>query len=209
MIPYTPPHVNLYKSINKALQSKDDITPKLIKFGNYKEGWHFGEGSIINRPVINKAIQLYNIASDYNLTYTTHALLDGGISITAYKNDNFLEILINRDLSFDLIYEIGIGIKYKTVFEKYEADFVDLKSQLNRINSSNHSSNKNKCAFYEFYHSPKQIIVEKERDSIHQYSQTPPMGEESRLSISNALIENAHVATFNSITSDSYEVSHQ
>jgi hypothetical protein len=89
------------------------IEDKIKSFGSLEEGWHFGEGTPASQEVINKTIEIYNLA--LHLACEVFPAIDGGINISFQKEDKFIDFIINSNITIDYIYEIGIGFKYDEI----------------------------------------------------------------------------------------------
>lgn len=117
-------------------KSNDENEDSIFKLLKLKQGWHFGEGDEIDRDTIIEAIKIYKKVKDYSLNLEVHPLLNGGVNLLFYKDDNFLDVFINRDKTISLKQEKGIGYDFETIYEKDNASEIDLFERLNSISST-------------------------------------------------------------------------
>lgn len=114
---------NYYRTYNDGIHFdpviRDKIIEKIESFATLPVGWDYGEGVPASKLVIRKAF----IISNYRFffpSFRTNArpTTEGGIIVTLFLRDHFLDITINPNLKMDLRYEIGIGENYYVEHEE-------------------------------------------------------------------------------------------
>jgi len=93
----------------------DGIISELESYKELPDGWDMGNGFAPSDVVINSAINIYKKASYYQLATEPTPLTSGGINLTLYRGDNFLDIYLYSDKYFDYKIEKGIGKPYKII----------------------------------------------------------------------------------------------
>jgi len=120
-------------SYAKNSDIKEDAIFDLMKL---KQGWNFGDGDKISTDAIFEAINIYGKVKIYNLSLEVHPLLEGGVNLLFYNEDNFLDIFISVNKSISLKQEKGFGYEYELIYEKENAEESDLFDRLNNISTT-------------------------------------------------------------------------
>jgi hypothetical protein len=101
------------------------ICEKINDFKNIESNWNYGIGELISSETIKSTMQLISILavanSDVfnNLKLNAMPNTDGGITLSLGKGDEFIELVVNTDSTYDLIYEKGIGVKFVILNETF------------------------------------------------------------------------------------------
>lgn len=109
---------------------ESEIVQKIKSFGQLAEGWHFGEGLPASEAVISATINLFiylqqNLMNEANLVVNALPEVNGGVILSFGSGEDFIELLINSDLTVDLIQEKGIGTDYEIINEE---EGIDIKN---------------------------------------------------------------------------------
>jgi hypothetical protein len=117
--------------------SEDDLTKVLIKnLAKIPNGWDFGSGYPPSEFVISKALQVYSLGKILSFKVEVKPETEGGIILTLYKKDEFLDVIINNNLSLDIVHEKGIGIEFQTLSEQENVDLSIISNKLKQIKKS-------------------------------------------------------------------------
>ncbi len=119
------------------IHSQDDLTKTSIKnLAKIPVGWDYGSGYPPSKFVISKALQVYSLGKILSFQVEVKPETEGGIILTLYKKDEFLDVIINNDLSFDMVHEKGIGTEFKTLLEQENVDLSNISNKLKQIKKS-------------------------------------------------------------------------
>lgn len=114
-----------------------DLTKTLItNLSKIPKGWDFGSGYPPSESVINKALQIYSLGKILSFKVEVKPETEGGIILTFYKKDEFLDVIINKDFSIDMIHEKGFGIEFQTLLEQENVDLSNISNKLKQIKKS-------------------------------------------------------------------------
>lgn len=84
---------------------------QIILLKKLRNGWDFGEGEEISQDVIDRTLDIYNkFANRFKIT--VHPTSEGGITLSLMYIDNFFDVTIKKQNSYDFVLEVGIGSKY-------------------------------------------------------------------------------------------------
>lgn len=111
----------------------DNFTDDIRELKNLKDGWDFGDGIAISQDVIHNACYLYNHLNRPEFKYSCSPLSNGGIKITCQFYEDFIDLDINKDLSIDLIHEVGIGADYEVEYERKAIRIDDIEKYINQF----------------------------------------------------------------------------
>ncbi len=93
-----------YDPSSEVLQTEK----KIREFQDLPEGWHYGDGHPLSYEVFNEALELHRFLLQLGFTKTdAFPGVEGDISITVYKQENYICVNINLDLTADIIVEIN------------------------------------------------------------------------------------------------------
>jgi hypothetical protein len=112
---------NPYKNTNLSY-----ICNKISEFRYLEAKWNFGIGEAVSNRTIKIAIKLLstiNLASHEefnNLKINALPSTEGGVIISLGKGDEFIELVVNPNFTYDLIYEKGIGVQFEILQEVYD-----------------------------------------------------------------------------------------
>lgn len=117
--------------------SEGDLTKTLIKnLAKIPHGWDFGFGYPPSEIVINKALQIYSIGKLLSFKVEVKPEPEGGIVLTFYKEDEFLDVIINNNLSLDMVHEKGFGVNFQTLLEQENVDLNNISNKLKQVKKS-------------------------------------------------------------------------
>lgn len=116
----------------------DLVIKKIKSFAYLPNNWDNGHGIRPNERVIELALMLHVLGKNLSLNTEPKPLTEGGISLTFYRFDEFLDIDIYPD-HFDMNYEVGVGLDYNPVFFKKNVELSDIISQLQILKNKCHS----------------------------------------------------------------------
>jgi len=94
-------------------RSRDFAVPpttqnKIVGFAEYFVGWHFGEGMPPTEDAIDRALQFETYLRSLGFAETDAFLgVSGEIMVTGYEGDNYVEVLVEVNGQFGLVYEHG------------------------------------------------------------------------------------------------------
>ena len=95
---------------------------KLKQFRMLPDGWHYGEGTATPDEIYDLTLEMYSLIAQLGFT-TTDAFpcIDGGVLLTVYRRNHYIECLIGADKLIDLVHEIDEE-------EEWQCDSVDVLS---------------------------------------------------------------------------------
>jgi hypothetical protein len=94
-----------FRHMTRSFKS-NETTRKIRSFANLKDGWHFGEGSLISEEAIFDALFLHVQILMAGFTETdAFPGLSGEIQVTAYWNENYFEFTREPDGRWTFIHE--------------------------------------------------------------------------------------------------------
>lgn len=104
--------------------SKEEVLIKIRDFSNLPVGWDLDFGNPISEPVIDYTCSLLEreyCSNEYfyfrtNVYPTPNS--DGGITITFSNGEVFLDLIINSDLSLNIVKEVGFGVNYQIEYQR-------------------------------------------------------------------------------------------
>lgn len=80
---------------------------KLGSFRHLPAGWHYGDGGPIEQRILDAAGDVLAKLALSGFEHTdTFPGACGEVMVTAYENDHYLEIIVETDCSFGLVYEV-------------------------------------------------------------------------------------------------------
>lgn len=135
-------HIYAFSLANAEMTGSNISKAKISEIeslADLPEGWDFGMGRTIIRPVIEKAKQAYSIANLLQLNAEILPQTAGGIILNFYKSSSseyFLEVTVNADLSIDYVMEKGKGINYEVIDEEENVTLSNLQAKLSTLSSS-------------------------------------------------------------------------
>lgn len=132
--------VSAVKTISAYSESKND---EIENLANLPAGWDFGSGDVISESVIEKAKRVHSIANLLQLKTEVLPQSSGGVVLNFYKSSSsldFVEVIINADLSIDYAWERGKGVDYSVVDEAENITLSGLQSKLESLSSSEWNS---------------------------------------------------------------------
>ncbi len=109
---------NKYNSLINELKNRISYLKTL------KQNWDFHGGEIISLEILEFCEDLAKniLKINSNLSIELMPLSNGGIVFTSYYKDDFLDLEINPDYTFNFSHERGIGQDYQNVEEKYNCN---------------------------------------------------------------------------------------
>lgn len=133
-------NINSYTNFAFSQSNKylgDDLTKSMIRnLTKIPHGWDFGSGYPPSEFVISKALQVYSLGKLLSFKIEVKPETEGGIILTLYKKDEFLDVIINSNLSLDMVHEKGIGIEFETLSEQENVDLIIISNKLKQIKKS-------------------------------------------------------------------------
>lgn len=98
------------------------LCERIQGFQNLEPKWNYGYSESVKLETIQYVIHLLSYISlscnDFdNLKINAFPNSDGGITISLGNKDEFIELIVNSDLTSDIIYEKGIGVEYEIMDE--------------------------------------------------------------------------------------------
>lgn len=117
-----------------------DVLKELEEFYAYEAGWAFGEGDKISHDVIRFIAdivqEIIKIDTNEQLEFEFDPLYNGGVGLSASVLDDFMDIIINPDMTMFITHEKGVSYKYdilldytqianKEEYIKYIKDFLN------------------------------------------------------------------------------------
>ena len=109
---------------------RDAVEEKLQRIEEYTAGWHFGEGSPMDRGAMERVRQLHEIGKGLGLSAGVFPHEDGNVSIMFKAGNHYLEVLCRSDETYSLTLEEGDGHPFTLVKEE---ENVSLSSALKEI----------------------------------------------------------------------------
>jgi hypothetical protein len=107
-----------------STEKLDNTELELFEFGKLPIGWDYGQGVPAAHNVILAIVNIYKlIRIRFGQTYgfSSIPLIDGGIQLTLDKDDNFVDIIVNPDLSLDFKQEKGYGSNFSIITSQEKA----------------------------------------------------------------------------------------
>ncbi len=138
---------------------KDIVKMEIDSLSKLPYGWDFGSGETIGLLVVDKALEVYEQTNLMGFKIQSFPRSDGGITLSYALKDNFLDVIINPNLTLDLVQEKGIGANYEIVSEEDNVSITDLKKVLHLILSS-------ECPSFELYQSGNTTKTKKDSKAI-------------------------------------------
>ncbi len=114
---------------------QDSIMNELDDFAKLKEGWSYGEGSLIKKSTIDKAKSIYAIGKIYYNSINVFPDTNGSILVVFHNADISIEVTITEYLQLDIAVEKGIGFDYEVISEEEGISLKELEKILNRYKS--------------------------------------------------------------------------
>jgi hypothetical protein len=114
----------------RVMSQTNSVIEKIRSFGFLEEGWDFGEGSPAPQEVIETAINLHKMGSTLGINSNAFPGADGEISVAFYFGTDTIEVKVNRDLSFNLTHERGIGADYDILEYLQDVSQKEIESSL-------------------------------------------------------------------------------
>jgi|SRR5208282_1668245 len=111
----------------------DPIEEKIQLFTKLQEGWNYGEGRVPSQSVIDRAIKIYRSGKQLGLDAEVFPLINGGIEISLYREDHFMDILVHEGGRLDFSYEVGIGERYNRVDYIENISIETIKQRLSEL----------------------------------------------------------------------------
>jgi hypothetical protein len=114
----------------------DETISRIQSFKTLSHGWDYGDGDPINTRVINRAISIYIrviSAATGELMTSASPTSNGGIILTFSYQDQFIDVILKRNLTIDLRHEVGVGEDYEVEYEQSNAKFIDLINLLSNL----------------------------------------------------------------------------
>jgi hypothetical protein len=146
-------------SLNKIPDFNETLS-EIRSYSNLEIGWDFnGSGKPVEDQIINMAIDISEMASYYGLGIDPSPLSEGGINLTVFDEDKFLDIYIREDCSMDIRIEKGKGKPYLILLRKEKVNISTIEFYLIVI--------KSKCDI-SFAHYPFESIKEASADLMTQ-----------------------------------------
>jgi hypothetical protein len=183
---YDAPYVFFFSMDDNG---KDKIEKQIEAFEDFGPGWSFGEGSSFSKEIIQKAILVYRYGKYKGLLAEAFPGLDGDITITFQMSDNFLDVTINEDGSFDIEFEKGIGEEYTSKYlgSSKEFEYVREKIQWLTTLERKHLSEYSTCS----------ISVKGKKDLKRKSSKYPKMERAYQYSTTTAGKKNTNILRVN------------
>lgn len=121
---------------NNNIFYSDEIMDELKSYGTLPDGWDFGKGLAPSNDIIEKAITIYQIGKYFEFGVEPSPLSDGGINLTFFINDNFLDVNVNFDNTLDIRIEKVYGKPYEILFKKNNVSMSLIEQYLIEIKST-------------------------------------------------------------------------
>ena len=134
--------MNTSTKIFSIYQHKPDIVEGAIQsLAQLPIGWDYGSGHPASKEAVRKALEVYSLATLLGAVVEPTPQTNGGIRLTLTlsvqhekpENQEFLDITINPDLTFDMCYERGFGANFNTITEKENVDKAFIALTINNI----------------------------------------------------------------------------
>ncbi|MBS9525889.1 hypothetical protein KI659_17850 [Litoribacter alkaliphilus] len=98
--------INQFEINTQNPHSSQAVKEKIDSFKNFSSGWHFGEGEIFDEDILRQAKDLISFFNqNYFVRFDTFPGLNGEVMVTTYPKDNYFEVIIESDGSFQLVIE--------------------------------------------------------------------------------------------------------
>lgn len=118
-----------YISTTPSLELIDkSLYEQIMSLKDLPDGWDYGSGTRPNSETIFTALEMASILiSDTNNYFSIKSapLTDGGIALTLFKNDDFVDLLIKGN-SITLNHEKGIGEDFNVITVIEDAKYLDI-----------------------------------------------------------------------------------
>jgi hypothetical protein len=127
-----------------STETLDKTELELYEFGKLPNGWDYGQGVPADHKVILLTVNIYKfIRWRFGETYgfSSTPLIDGGIQLTLDKDDDFVDIIVNTNLSLDFKQEKGFGSNFSIITSQKKAQLSDILNILWLLSGSYTSKN--------------------------------------------------------------------
>ena len=109
----------------------DSNEKEIRAFGTLPDGWHFGEGVGASDATVCHALDVYALVNDKETdAIEVFPEIDGGISISAYLENQALDVSCRPDGTMEIDYEIDGDLEA----EKTGLNLNDVKAHLEKLN---------------------------------------------------------------------------
>jgi hypothetical protein len=117
----------------------DKVIRELLSYENLEDGWDCGVGSSISPYVVERAIKAYKYLQNDYFSYECTPNSDDTIRISFYLKDHFIDVITSKS-KYRVVYELGIGNQYETIFDYDNLALTKIKDKLTTIRNQCFSS---------------------------------------------------------------------
>lgn len=130
---------------DEASPIQDPIEREIMSLATLQEGWDYGQGLPPSKETIERAIGIYRKGKKYNLYAEVFPIGEGEIVISFSHKDVFIDILVQRDGSYQLSVEEGIGEEYQLGEVSRNISIEEIDERLKELSGFDEWSSSESC----------------------------------------------------------------